>query len=151
MKNLWVKFRACIAEKPIAIFPVAAVNQTEIKITPDGKARRVPASFFTSNGLDALNQWLVDTVLADLQRSEKEKADIEKQEKKEKFLKNVEKVLAYTCAAVILAIAAILITSILYSVLEPKIFPDAGSNNISEQPYYAIKDFLPDFTAVTRL
>ena len=57
-KEIPYLYNAHIADNAVAIFPVAAVADTEIKVDKNGIARRVPAMNFKSRGLDSLANWL---------------------------------------------------------------------------------------------
>jgi GTPase SAR1 family protein len=48
------------------LFPVAAVNDTEIRYDKDGRTRKVPKPDFSSNGLDPLIKWLDGALQNDL-------------------------------------------------------------------------------------
>jgi GTPase SAR1 family protein len=55
------------------LFPVAAVNDTEIRNDRDGRTRKAPKPGFGSAGLDQLIQWLGDALQTDLQHIEAER------------------------------------------------------------------------------
>ncbi|MDR3110439.1 MAG: hypothetical protein LBU65_12275 [Planctomycetaceae bacterium] len=65
--------------KEIALFLVAAINQTEIRTRSDGKTERVPKRGFTSAGLDDLAEWIGNAVVGEIQHIEAENARLQEE------------------------------------------------------------------------
>jgi hypothetical protein len=95
-KELPYLYGGHILGKNIALFPLAAIDQTEIRTRADGKTERVPKRGFTSAGLDMLADWIGNAVVGEIQQIavEKKKQQVEEVEilaKKKEEERRIEK------------------------------------------------------------